>query len=1070
MKIIDNTPIMKIIDNTPIENFDVDWGDPDGTGMKEKSKEQVQAFIKKKFLGLGYSYVGIATPATTPMTITEEDKVFYIAVEEGDYTGFGQSAITELTILKSEEGRWVKEGLGIVLDIDDKLTELDNKGNQLKEKFTILDSDSVQVKAQIFSDVEKAIATDNLGLDSAVKRLKKITENDFCIVDSDKNILAIVSLTKGLDAVALGDNIKKIVREISREVSTTTSTTSNGFYVTDKNGNILLKLSDDGDIDAINLGKNLTSKVDNNVNERYEIFAKKTNIINYAAEVNKQYAELNNLKEELSSIARSLESVKDSNGNTFSQQITIPMASQSENIDKAVIKLSLHYGLQIGDTRWDDVFFGENVRKDFSDVRIKDADGNILPTKMLHSGNYEVVKDSNIKGFYMSIPYKDEKVYACIGKRICVTSDEFVNFTELGVNQSINVSNRSFFVDSENGVWFMDADTHIVYVCYPINGVYDFTNQIAITDLRSTNSIDNEIDVNLYFNFPVQDSNGYLYFGVYQENFNAVIFKSVNPIENGGLLPNSQGEYVYECYNQERAYQDDGVTLDYDKVDQHIHMISIFTTTDKYGNNVDNIIATIDNSMAEKGPNIISSIDGGNTWVSFRDTIDLDWKYNARGHDYSFSAISEDNSYTVCIGESAVLGGYAIQKMYTRVNGEGRIIPFGLAYPTIAKNDGRKAIIEDDCIIIPTVSVYPSHNNSIVISTDCAKTWKTIYSSFSLNENGVGAGVRYFTDKILLTNADSITPCRYGLSSTSNLPSIRFYRGGNHYYGEILVEVGDLIAGEDKILHIESGYLASQVSSNILTRDVVATPVWSLPLNEGSGNIVTDNYGNHYEIKGDFQWDIPDNNMQFGNVLPPQKDYRETGGLKLGIGAYIELGQIPYLRFNRDFSLVMWIAYGNLAEGNYTNLNDDYYYKRFPIIGCDEFSIGRQNAGFYVGGKDSGTFTRGEARLIKNPHLYMPIMVTVSDDAIPSIDAYRGDRQVDKQKVVLATSWTTDFLSQMSLRVGTPETDTESAYGEINKNFYIYGISFYDRVLTREEFMSICYGCCINNSFNNLIK
>lgn len=37
---------MKIIDNTPIENFDTDWGDPDGTGMKEKSKEQVQKFIK----------------------------------------------------------------------------------------------------------------------------------------------------------------------------------------------------------------------------------------------------------------------------------------------------------------------------------------------------------------------------------------------------------------------------------------------------------------------------------------------------------------------------------------------------------------------------------------------------------------------------------------------------------------------------------------------------------------------------------------------------------------------------------------------------------------------------------------------------------------------------------------------------------------------------------------------------------------------------------------------------------------------------------------------------------------
>lgn len=43
---------MKIIDNTPIKDFNEDWGDPDGTGMKAKNLEQVQAFIKNKFLGV----------------------------------------------------------------------------------------------------------------------------------------------------------------------------------------------------------------------------------------------------------------------------------------------------------------------------------------------------------------------------------------------------------------------------------------------------------------------------------------------------------------------------------------------------------------------------------------------------------------------------------------------------------------------------------------------------------------------------------------------------------------------------------------------------------------------------------------------------------------------------------------------------------------------------------------------------------------------------------------------------------------------------------------------------------
>lgn len=39
---------MKEIDNTPIEDLNIDWGDPDGTGRKAKSLEQVQKFIKEK--------------------------------------------------------------------------------------------------------------------------------------------------------------------------------------------------------------------------------------------------------------------------------------------------------------------------------------------------------------------------------------------------------------------------------------------------------------------------------------------------------------------------------------------------------------------------------------------------------------------------------------------------------------------------------------------------------------------------------------------------------------------------------------------------------------------------------------------------------------------------------------------------------------------------------------------------------------------------------------------------------------------------------------------------------------
>ena len=103
---------MKEIDNTPIESFDQDWGNPDGTGKKAKSLEQVQAFLKKH-MNNGYKYISTATPSTAPVTLTGDEKVFYIATEEGDYSNFGLGNISELSVIKSDGGSWSVESSNI---------------------------------------------------------------------------------------------------------------------------------------------------------------------------------------------------------------------------------------------------------------------------------------------------------------------------------------------------------------------------------------------------------------------------------------------------------------------------------------------------------------------------------------------------------------------------------------------------------------------------------------------------------------------------------------------------------------------------------------------------------------------------------------------------------------------------------------------------------------------------------------------------------------------------------------------------------------------------------------------
>lgn len=63
---------MKEIDNTPIENLNVDWGDPDGTGHKAKTLEQVQKFIKNKIRNLENKPIVTITNATGVITILQD--------------------------------------------------------------------------------------------------------------------------------------------------------------------------------------------------------------------------------------------------------------------------------------------------------------------------------------------------------------------------------------------------------------------------------------------------------------------------------------------------------------------------------------------------------------------------------------------------------------------------------------------------------------------------------------------------------------------------------------------------------------------------------------------------------------------------------------------------------------------------------------------------------------------------------------------------------------------------------------------------------------------------------------
>lgn len=96
----------------------------DGTALNEMlqnyyTKEEVEEKIKSI---QGYTYISAATPSTTPTDLKGDEKVFYIATEEGDYSNFEVGVISELSVIKSENGSWKAEGLGVYLNVNNLIT------------------------------------------------------------------------------------------------------------------------------------------------------------------------------------------------------------------------------------------------------------------------------------------------------------------------------------------------------------------------------------------------------------------------------------------------------------------------------------------------------------------------------------------------------------------------------------------------------------------------------------------------------------------------------------------------------------------------------------------------------------------------------------------------------------------------------------------------------------------------------------------------------------------------------------------------------------------------------------
>lgn len=806
------------------------------------------------------------------------------------------------------------------------------------------------------------------------------------------------------------EEIKKVQENINEKLSQIELTNEEGFYICDTEGNVVFKVEYDGNTKFIN--------------QKLESSSKDESIYSQVNQLTKDIVDI----KAKADVVDSLITIKKS-GEYFSSTITIPPSYKDRK--NVILRVGLHYGNPIGkqdksyvyqsDT-YNDVFFNEKCEKNFSDVRFSN-DGNVLNHRLEHFGNYEVVRDNNFNpGNNFGIDYETNTIYQ--GSRY--SSDGGITWLTIPNWNSGNI----VFVDSRKILYSIDGSK--VFITPRINNEYNGSNTIEICDVTVTSTGSyNSAYPTQGSRAIVEDNKGYIYFGTNGPEYNAVIFRSINP----DMTP-TNGVYVKEVFNQPKVYKEDG-SLNYEVVDQHVHNFY-------YHKETGTLYAGLDNSNRPYGPRVIKTTNNGASWEEVIINSE-EWTLQ-RGRDYIPAYISPDGSYMLGGGEVNILGGQTLCKVYTD-NNNGKIVEKSIK-GIVNNGTGLRAISSfGEDFIIAGLNAGSGGNSDIqlLLSRDKGNSFNTIYSeNVPLSINAAGMGVRWFSDPFSPNGEDErILITGMGVSTTSPCSPLVVYHGGNHYYGEAYVYVGDIKANEIKTLTVESGYMVQM--PNVI-REHRIEPIYSIPLNEGAGNVVYDSMGNAHTIQGDFVWDSYNVDVRYGGHWPIIKDVNCLHGIKLEGNAFIELGKIKGLDFNKGFTITFWYKWdSNYVVGN-PEFNSIYYDKIGAIISSENFNIGFYRGGYLIGNTTTNIRGTGCRTVHKGMYEFVCLSAKVGESGLPEIVISRNDDYGKQSSVKIPTSWDFDNMSKMILRVGTP-----SMAKNINYPIYISNINIYDKVMDLEE-------------------
>ena len=597
-------------------------------------------------------------------------------------------------------------------------------------------------------------------------------------------------------------------------------------------------------------------------------------VANYqVSRLNKTISELRELK---NSVDDSITSMLDIHSNDGVEK-TVTLASRGER-ERALVRVGLHYGSKIysnSSTYHDrgEIYFDENCKTNFSDVRFFDSNGKMLKARFGKLANLELSADSRLDNVRKVLSdgtlvrYSEENGIE-LGANNGDTWTAINGTANVTVNASDGYSRKSMFpvhVDADDNIYAYAGG-----ILYKLHASDGYATKDSVCDFSWVNGSSVTVYPDIQDHGLDIDNDGNVVFGTYAKEiyFHTDIFSSQDGGESFSLVwYNYGGEY------------------------QHVHHVH----ADKFTNKI--YVGVDDSGGFRNGSRILVTDDGG---ITFEEIVIPD----VRGKDY-FPTYCGDG-YRLGGGETFVMGQATIyrstddQKLDDVVRGAAgvrSIADFG-----------------DDSILIcgTQASTYNSEND-ILVSYDKGKSWDCIATLQHEVYKNSGMGYRQIHSWTTI-NGDT-EPCVIMPKGNGDCPSFRVRKGG--WYREAFIELEDL-EDEEITIVAKTGYYAKYPYSVIET-DEHKGLVYAVPFDEGIGKYVRDSNGNVGIINGSFEWD-KNESTRFGDLNSNDlRPFMPHYGVKFDKTAVLSFGQIANLDFNDDFTISLWFKRDHFVGDNFAN-------------------------------------------------------------------------------------------------------------------------------------------------------